>query len=144
MSIYVQCSYNAPLLGPLQTLLVVGSPPNKTENNFFMIQPCYCSSSLVTIFQFNPPGLPTMKYILADKFTSILHKSLVQMSRDVYYKGLDLVHVRNVRALGIDGAHVFVCVVIGLDAGPKSVFTVCWAAHHWGSLFPGEQCSYSH
>lgn len=67
------------------------------------------------------------------------------MSKDVYYKGLDLEQVRKVRPLAsMAGVRVFVCAVRRLTQGAGVCLQFVGAAHHRGSLFPGEQCSYSH
>lgn len=67
------------------------------------------------------------------------------MSQDVYYKGLDLEQVRKVRPLAsMAGVRVFVCAVRRLTQGAGVCLHFVGAAHHRGSLFPGEQCSYSH
>lgn len=116
----------------------------KQKNNFFMIHSFCCSSSLVTKLCLFPLILFSWPSI-ALWLTSTLHKSPVQMSQDVYYKGLDLKQVRKVWPLALMVCvRVSVCVVRPLTQGAGVCLQFAGAAHHRGSLFPGEQCSYSH
>lgn len=78
----------------------------KQKNNFFMIQPFCYSSSLVTKLSLSPLILFSW-WTIALWLMSNLHKSLVQMSQDVYYKGLDLEQVRKDRPLAL-----MVCVCL--------------------------------
>lgn len=83
----------------------------KQKNNFFMIHPFCCSSSLVNKLSLLPLIFFSWQTI-ALWLTSTLHKGLVQMSQDVYYKGLDLEQVRKARPLAL---MVCVCLCVLWD-----------------------------
>lgn len=83
----------------------------KQKNNFFMIHSFCCSSSLVTKLCLFPLILFSWPSI-ALWLTSTLHKSHLQMSQDVYYKGLALAQVRKVWPLAL---MVCVCLCVLWD-----------------------------